>query len=849
MPGTGWPGPADPGESRVPIPPSPLRCQGSSHASAARRPAVLPLVHSLLVLLSVLVVLLAPGALAARATTAASAPPLHQQRLDQQAEETLPIMVELDAVDPAVLGPGVPFAVRGSVHNVSTSPVPVSEVQAETAYRSLDTRVALEAWSTGDAGVSTSRVIGRDTLGGGVLAPGDSRSFWLRMDGERLSPPFDFATLPLAVKVLGDGSVRGRVHSYLPWYAGEPADPALHLSWVVPLTKPAEPQLFDADPDVRDTAWLRAIGEGSRAQVWLDGLSGGDSAPTFLVDPTLLAPLPPVGEVTDPVPAPLPTPIAPEDPAPDQPTEGPTAPSTDPPPTGGSQTATPEQATQPGREPSSPAPSSPPVSSADPTGPAPSSPDPTDPAPPTLPGVELPEVLTEVEQAQVDVQTRLSGLEPNQVWWLPAGDPDVAALLDLQAPPSLIEQLIPGEVPESPLVAGRLVDLGRHDIAWPAWSRVGQDDLAALARGWPQEETPLSAVLVPDTAVQAVDSTGTTGGAVRVSSGADDLTLLAFDTTLSGLLAAAPPPQRDGAVIQRLLAETMAIYQQAPAQQRGVVLGPPRQTVIDPRTLSDLTAALDQAPWLTQVSAAEALADPEPARLTGTPLERPATGDRTAYPVPADTPLTEARLGDIEALRSTLLEISGILPSDQAVQRWQPVIDGTYSTRWRSDPESWSTPLTELQSQVEQVQAGLRVNPTTVNFLAEEALIQMTVVNTLSTDVQDVVLHVEPANGRLLVVEPPEPISIGAQSRATVQFRARAVAAGEVPVRVYLSTPSGLKLGETQELTVRVRPAGEWIYWVLGGVAGVILILGLARAGRRPSTAAGGSTGGRGGGS
>lgn len=804
---------------------SPLRLQGPSHLSAARPLAALLLVVSVLVVL-------AAGALPARAVQVHSP--------DQQNQESLPIMVALDAVDPAVLGPGVPFVIRGTVRNVSTSPVPVSQVRAQTAYRSLDTRASLDSWSTG-AGVTTSRVVGSEALDDDVLAPGDSRSFWIRVDGERLDPPFAFATLPLAVQVIGgDGAVRGRVRSYLPWYAAEPADPPLSLSWVVTLTKPAEPQLFDADVDVRDDAWLRAIGEGSPARVWLDGLSESTSAATFFVDPTLLTPLPPVGEVTDPVPAPLPTPTS--EPTPDQPTQEPGPPTTQPSPPEPTNEGTTDEG------PPTSGPSNTANGSAEPgsTQPGPSatggSPAPT----PTPPVVQLPEVLTEVQQAQVDVQTRLSGLAPDQVWWLPAADPDVAALLDLQAPTSLIRELIPGEVPQSPLIAGRLVDVGRHDIAWPLWSRVSQDQLETLAKRWPQDQTPLSAVMVPDTAVQAQDPTGTTGGAVRVRGRAEGAeaahTLLAFDTTLSGLLAGAPPPERDGAVIQRLLAETMAIYQQAPARARSVVLAPPRQAVIDPSTLSDLTEALDQAPWLAQTGAAEALADPVPARLTGTPLQRPALGDRTAYPVPAPSPLTGARLGDIETLRSTLQDVSAILPNDQAVQRWQPVLDGTYSTRWRADPDSSNAPLTELQRQVEQVQAGLRVNPTTVNFLADEGLIQMTVVNTLSTDVQDLVLHIEPANGRLRIIEPPEPISIGAQSRATVQFRARAVAAGEVPVRAYLTTPSGLEIGETQELTVRVRPTGEWIYWVLGGVAGVILVLGLARAVRRPSPAADGSS-------
>lgn len=804
----------------------------------------------MLLVVAVLAALLAPSTVSAVAATSpprGAAPALQSVAVAAplQRTESLPVLVELDAVDPAVQGPGVPFVIRGTVHNLSPGPVPVREIRAATTYRSLDSRAAVQAWSTGSAGVTPSRVLGVDPLGGDDLAPGESRSFYIRMDGESLDPPFGFATLPLAVEVIADdGTVRGRLRSYLPWYAAAPADPPLNLSWVVPLTVPAQPELTAADPGVRDAAWLRVIGPQSPARVWLEGLS--DQRATFVVDPALLTPLPPVGEVTDPVPAPLPTPTA-----------------TDPPESTPTQPALPEQtpeqppeSTSPltrerGPEPTTtdaddaaccPPAGTPSTGSGITATPSPSDPTPTDPTPPTLPGVELPEVLTEVQQAQIDVQTRLSGLERDRVWWLPAGDPDLAALLDLQASPALLGQLVPGVASKSPLVAGQLIEVGRHDVAWPTWSRVNQRDLAALAQQWPPQEQPLAGVIVPDTSVQAQDPTGTTGGALLIpvgaaESGSGDLTLLAYDTTLSGLVAAAPGPKRDGAVIQRLVAETLAIYQQAPARPRTVLLAPPRQSAIDPRTLSDLTAALDRAPWLAQTDTTETVAAPGAAALTGTPLPQAAPGDRTAYPVPRRSALSAGRLSDIETLRTTLQEISAILPSDQAVQRWQPVLDGLYSTRWRARPDSWSTALTELERQVEQVQGGVRVNPTTVNFLADEGLIQMTVVNTLPTDVQDLVLHLEPGNGRLRIVESPAPIAIGARSRATVQFRARAVAAGEVPVRAYLTTPSGLQIGAQEELTVRVRPTGEWIYWVLGGVAGVILILGLARAVRRPGAA------------
>jgi len=143
--------------------------------------------------------------------------------------------------------------------------------------------------------------------------------------------------------------------------------------------------------------------------------------------------------------------------------------------------------------------------------------------------------------------------------------------------------------------------------------------------------------------------------------------------------------------------------------------------------------------------------------------------------------------------------------------------------------------MSEMESQVSTITGGVRINPTEVNFLAQEGLIQITVVNELPVTVQDLQLELEPGNARLRIIEAPDAVTIGPMSRATVQFRAEAVAAGEVPVRATLSTPGGLTIGEAQDVGVQVRPTGIWIYWLLGGLAGVILILGLTRALRRPA--------------
>jgi hypothetical protein len=102
-------------------------------------------------------------------------------------------------------------------------------------------------------------------------------------------------------------------------------------------------------------------------------------------------------------------------------------------------------------------------------------------------------------------------------------------------------------------------------------------------------------------------------------------------------------------------------------------------------------------------------------------------------------------------------------------------------------------------------------------------------------------MRLTPQNPRLRIVEQPEPITIGPSSRANVQFRARSMTAGRVEVATALTTPNGTPVADEELMEVNVRPTGAWIYWVLGGVAGIILVLGLWRALRpqRPRSAGG----------
>jgi len=80
----------------------------------------------------------------------------------------------------------------------------------------------------------------------------------------------------------------------------------------------------------------------------------------------------------------------------------------------------------------------------------------------------------------------------------------------------------------------------------------------------------------------------------------------------------------------------------------------------------------------------------------------------------------------------------------------------------------------------------------------------------------------------------PQPVEVGANSRSTVAFDASAIASGKVQVTAVVRAADGTNLSEPTTFTVRVSPTSDWIYWALGAVALVVIIIGIARMALRP---------------
>ncbi|WP_270887071.1 DUF6049 family protein [Pedococcus sp. 5OH_020] len=422
---------------------------------------------------------------------------------------------------------------------------------------------------------------------------------------------------------------------------------------------------------------------------------------------------------------------------------------------------------------------------------------------------------------RTEVQNRIQTEAPAHIpWVLPDTDADLGAVAGLGTGRGLMQTLVGRAGP----VAQKLG--GRGDLAWPA-------DGAYTASG---ETTLRQAFRRPSLAGQVASAgalglgSGTTPSAAQRST--TGLALLAYDDSLSGLLARTTSPSEGVLSTQQFMADSAALLNELPGTSgRTVFVAAPRSFNPDPETARRFLAAAASLPWLTPSSTEDLLASARHAAPTpAAPVTRPSD----ASPNVAKPVLTRGRIAQLERTVRTVRGVALIRDDgDEFARTWTRAAEQLASVRWRAAPTAWNTLSGRVQAAARQTTTAVKVSAGTVNFLADSGRLQITVTNDLDVPVEDVKLRVEASNPRLRIDSQPPVLRIGPKSRATVNVSVTALAAGLVPLRTTLTTPDGTVVGQGADVLVRVTPTGDWVYWGLGGVAGAILLLGVVRSVRR----------------
>jgi len=707
-------------------------------------------------------------------------------RVTPVAPPSSPLVVSLISITPTIAVPKSPVTIIGRVRNTGPLPIAAPVALALVGDRPLPSRAAVAGWAA-SSGEEAVGEVARTSLGKG-LAPDSFATFVLTIAPTAVSHRGAFAVLPLRLDVVGTtpgaapglAAIRehGYLHTFLPTLAAIKAFEPLSIGWLVPLTLDPDPALHGTDSPARTAAWIKAIGPGSR----LDGLVQGtqDSDATWAIDPAILGPRQP-------------------------PTAADNARASGQTPGG----PTPGASTPGGSTPS------------DSTSPSPGGP--TNPDP--------------VAEPTTALAGRLRTAAPRHTLWsLPYADPDLAALLPSHSTNPILTSLIS----RSSLLDGA-VGPARTDIAWPVTGTLTTQNEARIRRAY--AAPGLSAVVT--SAATLPDLNGSTADASRRSG--RGLPVLAYDPALSRTLAQTSSKSAGAVTVQQFLADSMALLGERPGTpNRSVLVAAPRAFAGDPTVLKSLFAAVANTPWLVPTTTDQLIAEsmklvPEalnvaPTQSTGSPTASATTSDPLN---PGTSELTSAQLDTIPRTLSAITGIAGILVDSTLFrQRWTDAQDQLLSTRWRNRPDGRIALDAATTTAIQNVSRGVSVSPSSVNFFADRGVLQVTVVNNLRVAIHDVHLTLTPAQPRLRIEQQPGPLKIGARSRTNIPLQVTSIAAGLVRIEAALTTGNGTPLGQNARVDVRVQPTSTWIYWVLGGLAGVVLMLGTYRSVRRGSTRA-----------
>jgi len=463
-------------------------------------------------------------------------------------------------------------------------------------------------------------------------------------------------------------------------------------------------------------------------------------------------------------------------------------------------------------------------------------------SPTTAAAPGAPTTTDPVEALTSTLAGRLRAATPRHTLWsLPYADPDLTAVLPLASGNRTLQALI-GRASTLDTAVGT----ARADIAWPVSGAMSTQREQQLKQAY--SSTGLAAVVTSASTLS--HNSSFTDDASRKSS--NGLPLLAYDDALSRTFQQASSTATGAIAIQQFLADSLALLGERPgAPGRSVLVATPRTFAGDPTVLSEFFASVATAKWLIPTTADQLLeaskaAAPETGLgttvppATAAPSSTASASPTAADPLaPATSPLTPPRLAAISRTRSAIIGIASIRDDTELFRtRWSDAQDQLLSVRWRGHPAGLAAIDAATSAAITSVSGGVRVVPSSVNFFADKGVLQITVVNDLDVPVHDVHLTLNPAQPRLRIEEQPEPLRIGARSRTNVPLRVTAIAAGLVPISAVLTTRNGTPLGRNARVDVRVQPTSTWIFWALGAVAGLILVLGTYRSLRRGSTRA-----------
>lgn len=396
------------------------------------------------------------------------------------------------------------------------------------------------------------------------------------------------------------------------------------------------------------------------------------------------------------------------------------------------------------------------------------------------------------------------------------GDPDVAALA--HAGQGALARLADDR---GRRVAQDLLDVDlMTDVAWPVGGVVDVATLDLL------EGTGRTAVLLDQSSQPTgAEPVATPDGRGQVRTSDATMPSLLSDSVLGTALAAADDDGAAPAAIQRLLAETAVIALERPRTSRHVLVTAPRGWDPGPGTGAAAVDALTAAPW-TRPRALEGLIDADPPDL-----------GRAEPTISAAEQEQELDARGLERAGTAVAAVASIADAFADPRRVARPVElaavGLASAGWRGRDDEWTAALDALDAQVRTVRESVHVVPgSTLTQVSRNVRLPVTVQNDSDQEVT-VRLDVVPRSSRLVVTDTVD-LTVAPGESTVGYVPVRGVGNGDTSVLVRLRSPSGNELGDPVQTRVQVR--ADWESWgtaTVGGVAALLLVVGLVRTYRR----------------
>ncbi len=408
-------------------------------------------------------------------------------------------------------------------------------------------------------------------------------------------------------------------------------------------------------------------------------------------------------------------------------------------------------------------------------------------------------------------------VQGRQVVALPFGDPDIASIAHAgRTVPGTIAHLKSATDLAATTLDTILQVTARTDFAWPDAGAVDPSIVNAATAGGADK------IIARSDSFHETGLLNYTPTAARPIGGGT--TAVVADSSLSNAFSG--ELTRAGATtlaVQRFLAQSLMIYEQAPETQRSILVAPQRMpTTSQARAMATAIATAVSGGWTQPIDLGAAAAQtPDPGANQTVPAAR-------AYPAALRRQeLSTEAFRQVQSVQDSLSRFLVILSrKDRVTTPFGNAVLRSMSTQWRGERHSARSFRDDIQTYLGDLTDDVHIiNKQPITLSGRSATIPVTVENSLAQEVSGLELRLTSNQANRLDPGSAQPLDIGGGHNRSLKFPTTANANGRAWVTAQLYTRDGVPYGSAMVFQVYVTSITDTVMLV---IAGGLLLLVLA---------------------